>query len=240
MSGKEGIDRIIATHEMFSSCGIQKADRVSPQQILRDYDNLESELTTFSEYMNSGPLELLIASHPRIPNKNLPPLNYKLHPLIGSSMFFSKRHVSPHYGSIWFDGEIGMILTYHHPEHARGFVMGGVSFNDKKDNDVPDVLAIVQLQGYRPKSSYRRKVTRQVLKSFQWEKVLVNTVELFCHQTGIDSVGILSAEKNLYYRHPPDNYRDVRNQRLVRRYNATAENTGYLLDESGLYLKDLS
>lgn len=108
-----------------------------------------------------------------------------------------------------------------------------------KNSCWPNAPIIVQLQGceqYSGGEGYeelkkRTKEVRRMMKSFRWEKALIDIVIEFAHLNNLPAVYVIPASMNLY----STEFKNLPARRGYLRYDKTAERMGFIKEKSGLW-----
>lgn len=165
----------------------------------------------------------------------------------------SNEYSSSKRAKFYMDGKDGFVLGFKsNSRRENPLWLSIVSFSSGKNMDYysqrPSVNephpVIVQLQGAAewtyPENRRRFEQAQAILKSIQWEYGLVTLVADWARASGFPSLSMLPASMNHYKWSERVEGGTEFNDRLRKRYDYTAEQFGFEMQESGFYKLSLN
>ena len=209
-----------------------------------DHDRLGRAFTAFSNEMNEGYLDEIVA-YVRGKDAVLPSWGrFVLSPLLlGSGVVkigsTGAEIVADQYAGFALGHTADAIedaTWFSYAGFAPAALLNHYAFSDPESTITPsysdEAPVITQLQAIKVSDSGLQALNQTMLQSFSWPKASVFLMGLFATSVHAPSLHVLPAEMNLYY--------PGREFRFRNRYNLTAEQCGLQRDGFGMYTKILA
>ena len=225
-------------------------------EILSDYSEIKFQMSEFARSMNRGPLNTLIADHPRDEGISPDEFNMGLVPLVHKPDHGRYVNDERFGGRVYLDGEYGFALACTPPTTSYPRLIAAVSFlgRDQLENyfdkldplkeipeDMPDGIVIVQIQGPSREIMYNgisglHESSLSVIRRFNYQQVLVESSIAFADQIGIKDIGILAASRNRNRTLPSSRAGfSASVDQLRPHYDLTAKRMGFTMQKDGIH-----